>query len=84
MCLDEKSDVKSFEDTHTRDESGIFIVPLPRKANVTPLGESHSKSAKRLLNLEWSLAAKGSSSKLIEAMHESFEMRHAEPVPLAH
>ena len=52
-------------------------------ANVTPLGESCSKAVKRFLNLERSLAAKGSSSKLIEAMHDYFELKHAEPVPAA-
>ena len=75
--------VKHFKDTQTRDELGRFIIPLPRKANVTLLEESHSKATKRFLNLEWSLAAKGSSSKLIKAMREYFEMGHAEPVTAA-
>ena len=75
MSLDEKSVVKHFEDTHAREELGRFLItPLPRKANVIPLGESHSKAAKRFRNLERSLAGKASSPKLIEAMHEYFEM----------
>ena len=82
MPVDKKSIVKNFEGTHTRVESSRFIVPLPRKAIVTPLGESHSKAAKRFLNLERSFAAKGSSSKLTEAMHEYFEMWHSESVPV--
>ena len=80
MSLDEKSVIKHFEDTHTRDKSGRFIVPLPRNDDVTPLGE-RSKAAKRFLNLKQSLIAKGSSTKLIKAMDELFEMRHADPVP---
>ena len=83
MSLDEKNVVKRFEDTHTRDESGRFIIPLPKKANVIQLGESRSKAAKRLLNLKQSLTAKRSSSMLIKAMHEYFETGHAEPVPAA-
>ena len=47
-----------------------------------PLGESHSKAVKRFLNLERSLAAKESSSKLIEAIHEYFDMGNAESVPV--
>ena len=45
------------------------------------LGESRSKAAKRFLNLERSLAAKGSSSKFIKAMYEYFDMGHVESVP---
>ena len=78
-----RSVVQHFNNTHTRNELGRFIMPLPRKDNATPLGESRSKVAKRFLNLERLLVAKGSSPKLIEAMHECFEMGHAEPVHVA-
>ena len=76
MSLDEKSAVKHFEDIHNRNESSRFIIPLPRKANVKTLGESHHKAAKVLLNHKLSLVAMESSSKPVEAMHEYFEMGH--------
>ena len=82
LSVCEKSVFQHFENTHTWDESGRFIVPLPRKTNVTPLGESHLKAAKGFLILERSLAGKESYPKFIEAMQEYFEMRHAEPVPV--
>ena len=83
LSLDEKSVIKNFENTHSRAKSGRFITPLPRKANVTPFREYRPKAAKRFLKLEQSLAVMGSSSKLIDTMHECFKMGHAEPVPAA-
>ena len=36
--------VKHFQETHCHDENGKFIVPLPRKPDAQPLGESHTQA----------------------------------------
>ena len=40
--LEEKIVIEQFEKYHVRDREGRFIVPLPQKANVTPLGDSRT------------------------------------------
>ncbi|XP_052753699.1 uncharacterized protein LOC128201271 [Galleria mellonella] len=43
---------KHFTDTHTRDDTGRFIVRLPFKVDHKPLGETHTTALKRFHNLE--------------------------------
>ena len=51
----EQTVVNNFESNHSRDETGRFIVPLPKKKDVTPLDESRSFAVKRFKVLERSL-----------------------------
>ena len=73
--------VEHFEENHTRDASGRYVVPLPMKKEMKPLGELRSMAIKRLLSLKQSLQSKEQFDKLANAMQEYFDMDHAELVP---
>ena len=55
-----------FHDTTTRDESGRYIVQLPKKEPTLPLGESRSTALKRYHQNKRSLLAKGSGLHFIK------------------
>ena len=55
----ERSVMHHFSETHTRTESGRFVVPLPKNPQAKRLGESRSHAVRRFLSLERSLNAKG-------------------------
>ena len=44
-------EVQHFESSHSRDELGRFIVLLPIKSDVTPLGDSRTSTVKRFESL---------------------------------
>ena len=71
-----------FNEHHTRDEDGRFIVPLPRKENVPPLGESRTQAICRFRSLERSLWTKGKFGNFAEVMQEYFKKDHAEQLLL--
>ena len=81
LSVDEKIVVEHFERTHQRDETGRFVVPLPRRKDAVPLGDSRMLAVKRLKTLEGSLRAKGQFGEFARCINEYFEMGHAEPVP---
>ena len=81
LSIDEKSAVEHFERTHQRDETGRFVVPLPKRKDAVPLGDSRTLAVKRLKTLEGSLRAKGQFGEFAKCINEYFEMGHAEPVP---
>ena len=74
--------MQHFDEHHTRDKEGRFIGPLPRKANVPPLGESKSQEFCRFTSKERCLRARGAFKNFAEIIHEYFEKDHAEQVPL--
>lgn len=74
--------VNLFKAHHFRDVDGRFVVPLPRKPDAQPLGESRSQAVRRFLSLERSLHAKGHLADFNAVMKEYFDMGHAERVPL--
>ena len=80
---EEMSVVQHFEKNHRRASDGRFIVPLPKKPHVPPLGESRSHAVRRFLSLERSLHAKSEFEAFDSVMQEYFDMKHAEPVPTA-
>ena len=82
LSPEERAVVEHFEKFHTRDEEGRFVVPLPRKVGVTPLGESRDQALRRFKALERSLRTSRRFGKFAEVMREYFEMGHAEQVPL--
>jgi hypothetical protein len=51
--------VKHYQQNHRHELDGCFIVPLPRKPNSSPIGESREKALKRFCNIERSLLLKG-------------------------
>lgn len=82
-CLtpDESAAVTHFEKRHTRLENGRFLVPLPKKAERKPLGESRSQAVRRFLAFERSLHSRGLFPEFKAVIEEYFTMDHAEPVP---
>ena len=78
LSPEEKIVVEHFDEDHTRDKEGRFIVLLLRKANVPPLGESKTQELRRFKSLERSLRAKGTFKNFAEVMHEYLEKGHAE------
>ena len=81
LSLDERTVVEHFHGSHSRDPEGRYIVPLPMKTNVTPLGESRSLAVMRFKALERSLRARSQFEEFVVAMREYFDMGHTEPVP---
>ena len=81
LTIEEKTVQQHFDTAHIKDENGRYIIPLPRKENVTPLGDSRALAVKRFLSLERSSKASGKSHDFAEAVWEYFDMGHAEPVP---
>ena len=81
FSLEEKSVMKHFKENHIRDDKGRYIVSLPRKIDVESLGESRPQAVRRFLTLERSLRSKEQFQDFADAMHEYFEMDHAELIP---
>ena len=82
-CLspEEKSVVQHFKTNHFRTTDGMFMVPLPKKPDAKPLGESRSQAVRRFHSLERTLHAKHRFKEVDAVMKEYFDMNHAEPVP---
>eukprot|EP00731_Ephydatia_muelleri_P025917 Em0018g17a len=77
----ENTVVRHFESHHTRSESGRFIVPLAKRSDSTPLGESRTQAVRHFMHLERSLLSKGSFPEFRAVINEYFSMGHAEAVP---
>ena len=82
LSPEEKIVVEQFNKRHVRDKEGRFIVPLPRKANVTQLDDSRTQALRKFRSMEQSLRAKGTFEDFAEVMREYFKMGQAEQVPL--
>ena len=52
LSPEEKLVMNHFQSNHYCDETGWFIVPLPKKEGVKPLGESRGLAVMRFLSLE--------------------------------
>lgn len=83
MSTDEHLSVHYFDTQHYFSEDGRFVVPLPIKKEIEPIGESRSTAVRRFLSMERSLNTKGQFQELAEVMSEYFESDHAELVPEA-
>ena len=62
-------------------ENGRLIVPLPRKENIKPLGESRAQAVRGFLSLERNLHARNQFEEFGAVMEEYFKLGHAEAVP---
>ena len=80
LSPEERGIVQHFEVTHRRTSTGRFVVSLPKKRSVQPLGESHSQAVRRFLSLERGLHAKNQFEQFSEVMNEYFDLGHAELV----
>ncbi|ORU95138.1 MAG: hypothetical protein A6F71_10845 [Cycloclasticus sp. symbiont of Poecilosclerida sp. M] len=74
---EESAVVDHFKDHHTHLEDGRFSVPLPKKNQVKPLGESRSQAVRRFLTFERSLHLKGQFPEVRTVSDEYFTMGHA-------
>ncbi len=70
--------VKHFETKHIRSRSGRFVVPLHKKPDSKPLGESRMQAVRRYIQFERSLHSKGLFPEVKAVIDEYFDMR---PVP---
>ena len=52
LLPEERSVVSHFRDNHTRTDRGRLVVPLPKRLEATPLGESRSQAVCRFLLLD--------------------------------
>ena len=57
------------------------MVPLPKKQDAKPIGESRSQAVSRFLSLECMLRAKNQFNQFGEVMKEYLDLGHAELVP---
>ena len=78
---EEEAVVKHFEKGHVRTPEGRFVVPLPRKPDIGPLGESRSQAIRRFRHLEQSLHQKNKFHEVDVVIQVYLSMEHAEPVP---
>ena len=81
LSTEERLVVHHFKETHSRFETGRFIVPLPKNPQKKSLGESRSQAVRRYISLERSLYSKDHFQEFSAVMEEYFQSGHAEPVP---
>ena len=82
LSMEERAVVQHFKSNHSRKCNGRFVVPLPKRPDVTTLGESRSQAVRRFLSLERSLNSKNRFKDIDEVVQEYFTLQHAEAVPL--
>lgn len=82
LTPEEKTVVQHFERTHSRNNSGRFVVPLPKDPHAKPIGESRSQAVRRFFSLERILRSKNQFEEFSIVMQEYIEMKHAETVPV--
>ena len=83
LSPEEKIVTQHYKANHARASDGRFVVPLPRKPDAGPLGESRSQAVRRFLALEKSLHRKQQFAEVDTVVKEYFDMNHAELVPTA-
>lgn len=81
LSMEDQSVMNHFKQSY-RINQGRFVVPLARRSDSNPLGESRSQAVRRFMNLERSLKKKGQFEQLDKVVVEYFELGHAEPVPV--
>ena len=81
LSPEEKMVMQHFKAKHFRTKDGTFIVPLPKKPGVKPLGESRSQAVRRFLSLERTLKSKNRFAEVDAVIQEYFTLGHAELVP---
>ena len=82
LTLEERSVVQHFDTNHFRTKGGRFVVPLPRRPDARPIGESRSQAVRRFLALESSLHRKDKFREVDAVVQEYLTLGHAEVVPI--
>ncbi|XP_059616178.1 uncharacterized protein LOC132261395 [Phlebotomus argentipes] len=81
LTAEESACEEHFTKTHTRDDTGRYVVKLPFKEEHKPLGNSTTTALARFQSLERRLAKDPSLREQYEAfMAEYLSLRHMEPV----
>ena len=83
LSLEVRLVMDHFKTQHSHTSEDRFIVPLPKRPGVQPLGESRSQAIQRFLSFEQSLHTKGHFQEFEAVMDEYLQSGHAEPVPEA-
>ena len=83
FSVEDQGVLNHFKLLHRQNEDGRFVVPLPRRTDVKPLGESRSQALRRFTFLERSLMKKGQFAPLDVVIKEYLSLGHAERVPPA-
>ena len=78
----ERLAVEDFTVNHKRDHDGRFVVRLPFKSYVTPLGESRPQALKRFLSLERRLHSLNLYDDYSGVINEYLSSGHAEAIPV--
>ena len=73
--------LQHYHENYRCNESGRFIVPLPRREDAKQLGESRSEAVRRYLSLEHSLVSNSQKSQFDNVLKEYLDLGHAEKVP---
>ena len=81
LSVKERTVVRHFEASHRRTKEGNFVVPLPKRTDSRPIGESRSQAVRRFLSLERSLNCRGKFRDFESVMQEYLDLGHAEVVP---
>ena len=82
LSQEEKAAVERSGNSHVRDKEKRFIILLPWKANVTPLGDLRTQAPCSFKELERSLLAKCTCDDFMEVMREHFRKGHTEQTSL--
>ena len=77
ISMEERTVLRHFKQNHSRREAGRFVVPLPKKNDVNPLGESRSQAVRSFLSLKCSLNFKGQFAEFEAVMKEYVDLQHA-------
>ncbi len=81
LDLADEAVVHHFEDTHSIQSNGRYVVRLPRKTDAPELGTSRHIAHRRFLQNEKSMERKGKLQDFNLAMQEYLNLQHAELVP---
>ena len=69
LSMEERSVMKYFQETHSRPETGRFIIPLAKNPQSKQLGKPRSHAVSRFHSLE----------DFAAVMNKYFELQHAAP-----
>ena len=82
LSIEDQGVLNHFKTNHYQTREGRFVVPLPRRSDVGPLGESRSQAVRRFMTLERSLLKRNQYKSLDIVMREYLDLGHAEQVPV--
>ena len=81
LSPEERAVVQHFDENHRRTSSDRFVVPLTKKNNDRPIGESRSQAVRRFLSLDRTLRAQNQFGDFSEVINEYLKLGHAELSP---